>query len=137
MAITVPAAGTELSVSTFGAPVANAINAATPTAWVGVPFINAYGNQSGAYHPTQYRKIGDMVQVVGVVSGPANAGSSFSFAFTLPAGFRPTAQIYAFMASWNNPTWQLGRASILADGSVSLEFHQGQYIALNFQFPTT
>jgi len=92
MPITVPIAGQEISASAFGIPVANEVNRMTPvttvTAWTALSLTNGWANVGG-WGSAQYRKVGDMVQLRGVVSG----GTANSSVATLPAGFRPPDQI--------------------------------------------
>lgn len=56
-------------------------------AWTALPLINGYGS-FGGFQATQYRRIGDEVQIRGLLSGSGH----LPFA-TLPAGYRPLAQI--------------------------------------------
>lgn len=90
MAITVPVTGSEISATAFGAPVANALNAIEPTAWTNVTFQNGWVNFGAPYQNVQYRKIGDIVYVRGMMK----SGTINQIAFTLPAGFRPPAEVY-------------------------------------------
>jgi hypothetical protein len=59
--------------------------AITPTAWTAVTFAGSWVNLGGGYQTAQYRKVGDMVQVRGIIK----SGVTATAAFTLPAGFRP------------------------------------------------
>jgi hypothetical protein len=59
------------------------------TPWTGVTFQNGWVNFGGAYQTAQYRKVGDVVQVRGVIK----SGTVGSIAFTLPVGFRPPAKL--------------------------------------------
>jgi hypothetical protein len=57
------------------------------TAWTAVTFTNSWVNFGSTQQTVQYRKVGDMVQIRGMMkSGTIAAG-----AFTLPSGFRPPA----------------------------------------------
>lgn len=58
------------------------------TGWIDLPLTSGITNYNG-YAPAQYRKIGSMVHVRGLVT---NAGTATSIG-TLPVGFRPTAQV--------------------------------------------
>jgi hypothetical protein len=87
MAITVPAAGQPVSASTFGIPVANQLNGIAPTAWTAVTFSNGWTATAGMGFA--YRKSGDRVEFKGGIT-PGTLGSA---AFTLPAGFRPIADL--------------------------------------------
>ena len=58
----------------------------TPPAWIPVTFENSWQNYpGGAFAPGSYRKIGDEVQLRGLVMG----GTVNTPIFTLPVGFRP------------------------------------------------
>jgi len=61
--------------------------AALPTAWTPVTFTGGWVNFGGAYQTAQYRKVGDVVQMRGVIK----SGTMGAAAATLPVGFRPPA----------------------------------------------
>lgn len=67
--------------------VTNVLTALAVTAWVAPTLGNAWVNFGGAYQVAQYRKVGDEVELRGVIKG----GTMNVAAFTLPAGFRPPA----------------------------------------------
>lgn len=117
MAITVPVAGQEISVSTFGKPVADEVNRLTPlvdnrswSAWQPIAFNAPWTNYGGAYPPTQVRKsVGlDLLMVRGGITG-GNANTNVG---TLPAGYRPAYQfefityIYAGGVGWSQIAFQ-------------------------------
>jgi hypothetical protein len=56
----------------------------TPTAWANLTMQNAWVSYGTGYAP-QYRKIGDEVQIRGLMK----SGATSTAAFTLPVGFRP------------------------------------------------
>jgi hypothetical protein len=60
----------------------------TTTAWTAVTFAGTWANYGSGYQGMEYRKVGDMVQLRGVIAG----GTSGTTVCTLPAGFRPPAQ---------------------------------------------
>lgn len=100
MAITVPVIGQEISVATFGAPVANEVNRMTPlvvapTPWVGVTFLNNWVNFAAGFQLVQYRKIGDIVSIRGLMK----SGTIETPSFVLPAGFVPPATVQFATAS--------------------------------------
>lgn len=115
MAITVPIDGQEISASTFGAPVANEVNRMTPlvvapTAWTNVIFQNSWVNYGSGEQNIQYRKIGDVVYLRGVMK----SGGLSTVAFTLPTGFRPIASL-AFAVS---SAGAFGNLSVYSTGEV-------------------
>lgn len=59
-----------------------------PTTWTAVSFTNSWANYGSGYQTVQYRKVGDEVQLRGVMKL-----GSLAAAFTLPTGFRPPATI--------------------------------------------
>ncbi|MET0786841.1 MAG: hypothetical protein ABWY25_09060 [Paenisporosarcina sp.] len=87
--------------------------AATP--WTNANFQNAWVNVGG-YQPMQYRKLMDMVQLRGTITG-ATAG----VAFTLPAGFRPvTAQEFGLIVIDTNGTVTMGTSG---KNDVNVQFY--------------
>lgn len=63
------------------------VDTITPTAWTAVTFQGAWVNFGAPYQVAQYRKIGDVVQMRGVIK----SGALNTAAMTLPVGFRPPA----------------------------------------------
>ena len=61
----------------------------TPTPWANVTFQNGWTNQAAPYQTCQYRKVGDIVYLRGMMIN----GTAGTVAFTLPAGFRPPLTI--------------------------------------------
>jgi hypothetical protein len=99
MAINRPTTKTIISTTQWGIPITDAVNlnvtdiaalktATAVTAWTNLVLTNGWTNVGGWGIP-QYRKVGDMVQLRGLVSGGA-ANSSLT---TLPVGFRPPDQM--------------------------------------------
>ena len=80
-----------ITIAAFGAAGRIVLTAASLGAWTAVPASGAnYGNAGGAWQVSQYRKVGDMVQVrMELLSTGVNAANSVIT--TLPAGFRPPA----------------------------------------------
>lgn len=60
-----------------------------PTAWTNVGFQNSWVNVGGGFQTMQYRRVNDTVQLRGMIKD----GIAGQPAFTLPAGFRPPANI--------------------------------------------
>jgi len=56
-----------------------------PTAWTAPGYINTWSDFGSGFQPGQYRKVGDSVEIRGIIKG----GSVNFAAFTLPAGYRP------------------------------------------------
>lgn len=72
---------------------------ATTTAipWTPLTLINGYGNWGGGFLTAAYRKIGDEVQLRGLVAGSGTLPLA-----TLPVGYRPTAGIFMATTLTNN-----------------------------------
>jgi hypothetical protein len=93
MAIVRPTTKTLISTTNWGIPITDAVNANTtaiannvPTAWTNPTFLNGWMSYGSGYAPGQYRKVGDMVQIRGLVK----SGSLGNAIFMLPVGYRPT-----------------------------------------------
>lgn len=79
----------------WGNAVADAVNAnttaRTPGAWTALTLTNGWQSYGSGYQVAQYRKVGDMVQVRGLVK---NTGiSPPSTLAVLPTGHRPPANL--------------------------------------------
>ena len=70
---------------------------ASPSAWTAVTFQNSWTDLGGVDQTAQYRKIGDVVHLRGMIT----SGVMSSSAFTLPVGFRPAAQVWYGTVSAN------------------------------------
>lgn len=58
--------------------------------WIPLPLVNSWANFSGAWSQAGYRKVGDKVEVRGLIANPVSQGMSyFNTITTLPVGFRP------------------------------------------------
>jgi hypothetical protein len=58
-----------------------------PTVWTNPTFTNSWVNFGGGYQVARYRKVGEIVEIEGLIS----TGTIGLAAFTLPVGFRPQA----------------------------------------------
>lgn len=67
----------------------SALYLAVPTAWTAVTFTNSWVDFGAPFQVCQYRKVGDTVQLRGLMK----TGAVPSQAFTLPVGFRPPADL--------------------------------------------
>jgi hypothetical protein len=81
-----------------------------PTAWTPVVFQNGWADLAG-WQAMQYRRVGDVVQLRGVIT----AGAIGAVAFTLPVGFRPPAALQS--ATTSNGAF--GAFTIAANGNVT------------------
>lgn len=87
MAITVPVVNTPLSVSGFGKPVADQLNAITPTSWANITLTAPWVAMAAPHPPTRYAKLNSNTLILQVA---CSGGTSGVVIGTLPAGFRPT-----------------------------------------------
>jgi len=99
-----------------------------PTVWTAVTFQNAWVNFGGGEQPMQYRKIGDMVQLRGVIK----SGALNTVAFTLPAGFRPPLQLH--LASGGGAYTDI---IVAATGTVSPSVGNTAVMWVNCEFSVT
>jgi hypothetical protein len=86
------------------------------TSWTAVTFENSWANIGGPEQTCQYRKVGDRVELRGVMSrNPVSYGAA---AFTLPVGFRPPATVRFNPAVMNAAgTATLSRGDINSGGA--------------------
>lgn len=112
MAIARPIVGTALSVSQWGNPVTDLVNAldtrTTVTPWTALPYNSPWVNFGSGYQVGQYRKNGDNVEVRGFAS-PGTSAPASSIAYTLPVGFRPPV-VFQIVAFYYNGTTQVPAA---------------------------
>lgn len=124
--ILVPVVDTEISVSAFGAPVANQLNTNTTdlaalkqTAWVSLTLQNGWVNSGGNRPPSRYCKTGSLVMVqLACMSGT----SGFPIA-TLPAGYRPPYQYETLVRAGGSPPNAI--AQVTSDGTVTAFYPTG------------
>ena len=121
MAIIRPVTKTLISSPDWGIPITDAVNANTnaiaanaPTVWTALALVNGWTNPGG--YVTQCRKIGDLVQIRGRLTG----GPMLATMFTLPVGFRPIMPCeFAVGSADAGGNWQLGILQIATDGTVT------------------
>lgn len=95
-----------------------------PGSWTAPTLLNSWANFGGAFQVAQYRKVGDMVQLRGLI----RLGTVTNTAFTLPTGFRPPADLL-FISQDNN---QAGRIDIIASsGNVIPQAVDNTFQSLN------
>jgi hypothetical protein len=134
MAITVPVPGDIVDANTFGIPVANQLNALAVTAWTTL-VLNTNWTLVGGATP-QYRKVGDNIQVRGIVANAA--GGQGVIIATLPAGFRPLQNLYPISGTFYGASWALATIYIEASSGFMI-YHANSpanpnYLGLGFMF---
>lgn len=80
--------------------------------WTAVVFQNSWVNFGGTYQVAQYKKVGKRVYVRGAIK----TGASGTVAFTLPAGYRPAANVIFTLAAGG----AYGQADIATTGTVTI-----------------
>jgi len=97
-------------------PVSGAVPVVDPTpAWINVTFLNGWANNAGGNQLTQYRKVGDEVQLRGRLYG----GAMNVPIFNLPVGFRPSLLTALGTASVISGGWGFGIVEIASDGNLA------------------
>ena len=126
MAIARPTSKTIISTTGWGIPITDAVNANTdwitantPGAWTPLSVQNGWTIQTN-HGTASVRKIGDTVQMRGMVSG----GTAGTVVAVLPTGFRPLYQVdllayqWPSVASWCN-------LLIGSDGTITVNVGSG------------
>jgi hypothetical protein len=86
----------------------NGIGTVAAVPWTSVTgFSNGWINYGSVFQTAQYRKIGDVVTLRGLIK----SGTVGSSAFTLPAGYRPPARLIHHGTTARSSTWTTGAAS--------------------------
>jgi hypothetical protein len=98
-------------------------------AWVNATFLNGWTNYNMDYFgPLQYRKVGDRVDIRGLVRGGVPMDSAI---FQLPADCRPPNRIYQVVSSGNFGGLLL---VVFPDGYVKTVVDTGAWRGLFFSF---
>lgn len=107
-----------------------ALGRASSVPWISPPGLNGWNNYGAPWQTCQYRKVGDIVQIRGLVAG----GTIGLAVFNLPAGFRPPGQL--LWATDTNPNAH-GRLEVETGGNVIARTGSNTYFSINCQFSTT
>lgn len=100
-----------------------------PSSWIAVAFVGGWGNLGAPAQVVQFRKVGDEVQIRGVMTG----GAIGAVAFVLPIGFRPPATMYVAGAS----NGAYGQMSIDAAGNVTPMVGSAVWFGVETRFSIT
>ncbi len=84
--------------------------------WITATLNSPYTHFGSPYGDVQYRKIGDIVNIQGLVN--INNASNGSTIFTLPSGYRPSLRLVFAQANANT---DITRIDILTDGDVNAQ----------------
>lgn len=102
------------------------------TPWQAPSFLNGWSNFGAPYSPAGYRKVGDNVQLRGLVKGGTTA--ALTPMFVLPAGYRPPTIL--MIATTSNSAFSEVR--VYNDGTVYFNVGSAIHLSLeNIQFPLT
>ena len=93
--------------------VSDALALLVTTPWIALPFQTGWANFGAPFEFGAYRKVGDVVQLQGLVGGPIGATTIA----TLPVGFRPKRQ-HIFLLG-NNGNSSVMRVDVWVDGTVA------------------
>lgn len=100
------------------------------TAWTAVTFQNSWANFGAGMQVAQYRKVGDVVEVRGVIQ----SGVTATVAFTLPAGFVPPATQTLPVVG---PSGALASVTVATTGTVAVISASGTSgVGIAFRFST-
>jgi hypothetical protein len=109
------------------------------TAWTDVTFQNSWANKGGTEQTCQYRKIGDIVYLRGVMG--RTAVTYDQSAFTLPVGYRPPFLLRILPLALNLSAVQsLSRVDLMQDGRYMPEAGPSPDVgwqSIDFQFSVT
>ena len=139
MPITRPVTKTIISTTQWGIPITDEVNALRteldalrPTVWTNVTLQNGWTNVGGQ-QAMQYRKIGDVVYLRGLIGG----GTIPSIFGLLPVGFRPPVSLSFAIRCWTGSADAIACVNIYTNGN--LEFASGfnQFAAPNILFSIT
>jgi hypothetical protein len=86
-----------------------------PGPWTAPTFQNSWKNYGAPFQTAGYRKVGDVVQLRGLING----GAQPTIAFTLPAGYLPPAVVVACAVADGATT--NGRVDIGPTGTVTMQ----------------
>lgn len=100
-----------------------------PTAWTAPALLNGWADLGGIWQVVQYRRVGDVVEIRGVIAG----GTIGLAAFVLPVGFRPPAALV--FATDSNLAF--GQFSIAANGTVTPNVGAAAYVGIQASFSVT
>ncbi len=82
--------------------------------WITPTLNSPFTSYGGAFGNVEYRKIGNIVNIQGLIN--ANSGSAGSTIFTLPSGYRPKKTLIFTVQNGNSAT---ARIDITSDGIVT------------------
>lgn len=97
--------------------------------WTAPTLINSWVNYGGTYRTARYRKIGDRVEIEGLVK----SGTIGATVFTLPVGYRPPQDI-PFGVHSNNA---FGSLIVFASGAVYAQAGSNASFGLTCSFSVT
>lgn len=100
------------------------------TAWTSPTMQNSWVAYGAPFGGAEYRKVGDMVQIRGVIK----SGSTTATMFTLPAGYRPPYRVQFACAAGGGA---YGSFAVDPDGTVVHQVGSNASMALQCMFSVT
>lgn len=97
--------------------------ATSVSTWTAVTYQNGWADYGLGFQVAQYRKVGDEVQLRGLIKGPALN----QVIFTLPTGFRPPAPVIWGVAG----TDAFAELRLAADGTLQATVGSAAWITLD------
>lgn len=97
------------------------------TPWTAPTLVNSWANFGGGFQEAQYRKVGDIVHLRGLIGGGTAAPVTI---FTLPVGFRPPATVL-FSPVQNEGVYQSARIDVEPDGDVRAFVTGNDFLSLS------
>ena len=122
---------TGLTIDSSGDLTFTGSNTVTPTdsGWITATLNSGFTHYSSPYGPVKYRKIGNIVNIQGIV----NQATADQTVFTLPTGFRPERRVIVAVMNAN----ALGRLDIDPNGNVIQDvISSSSWFSLNCTFFT-
>lgn len=133
MPIPIPITKTQIATVPWGIPITNEVNrlttVTTPTAWTPATLQNGWVNTGGSWPVAAYRKIGDNVQLRGMVQ----SGAVGTVIFTLPVGFRPIGSMQVPVVTGGGT---YGVITLAADGTVTASVGNTASLSFTVLFST-
>jgi hypothetical protein len=95
------------------------INNLTAEPWVNLPLLNGWVNYNAGWQPAQYRRVGDQVQLRGLIKNPT---FSINEVAILPLGYRPIARHQMFLqwTVWNGAFANAHRVDVYTTGQINI-----------------
>lgn len=114
----------------------------SPSAWRALPYAAGFSDYANGYQTGQYRKVGDMVQVRGMIKKATSAVANETM-FTMPVTYRPLAQLFFILGSGQYSggivalSGEITTAGLCWWSNTSGVSWTGAFLGLDFQYAVT